>query len=111
MTTRAEIADKMLSALEVFVGAALATAACAGIARINRMLAWSMLAMTILLGGWLSYAAAAEFVLGDLRDAVWRELGWPWVLATIAGPLVPAICVMFVLVLATRSSDSEPGMK
>src|SRR6266516_4474215 len=93
-----EISDKMPSVGDMLVVSLAAAVVCAGLALIDRKLAWAMLLVTLLVGGLFAYAGFEEtFVNGPTRDAIWIELGWPWVLATIIAPLLPAGCVAGVI--------------
>jgi hypothetical protein len=100
ITTLAEIADKVPSTAGMILCAAAAGAVCAGIAMIHRIVAWSMLLITVVAGGLLACLAFADaFVSGPFRDAVWSELGWPWVVSDVLAPLVPSACVTGVLIV------------
>jgi len=110
VTILAEISDKMPSTAGIIAVALIAAAICSGIALTNRTVAWSLLGITLLVGCLLAYVAFDEaFVSGPLRDDVWRELGWPWVLAYIIGPVLPAVCVAGVLLLRRRPTTEAPG--
>src|SRR5437762_251535 len=94
----AEIADKMPSTGDIVVVAMVAAGMCAGVARVNRIVASSLFVVALLAGGCLSYEAFKEgFIGGRLHDSIWIELGWRWVLATIIAPLLPAACVAGVI--------------
>jgi hypothetical protein len=57
-----------------------------------------MLGITLFVGGILAYEAVGDaFSHGPMRDAVWSEMGWPWVVADIIGPLLPAVGVAGIL--------------
>ena len=105
----AEISDKEPSAAFISVVAVVLAAVCAGAALStrNRIVGMCLLMIAGLLGGVFSYSAAAEslFISGGMRDAIWTELGWPWALASIGGPLLPAVCVAGVLIFRRAQSD------
>jgi len=108
MTLLAEIADKMPSTGGILAVAATAAAVCAGLALLPRAAARAVLVASLLVGGRLACGAFDDaFVSGDLRDAVWRELGWPWVLADIISPLLPAACVGCVLFVRPRRTEGR----
>jgi hypothetical protein len=94
----AEISDKMPSTAGIIEIAVIAGVICGGIALANRIVAWSMLGITLSVGFLLAYDAFGEaFFRGPMRGAVWSEMGWPWALAYIIGPLLPAVGVAGVL--------------
>ena len=98
MTILGEISDKMPTTWGLLVVPIVAAAICAGLARLDRKLAWAMLSITLLFGGLFAYAGFEEtFLNGPMRDAIWSELGWPWVTASIFGPLMPAASVAGVM--------------
>jgi hypothetical protein len=108
MTLLAEISDKMPSISGILAIALAAAVVCGGIALVNRSFAWAMLLLTLLVGGLLAYVAFDEaFVSGPMRDAVWGELGWPWVLSDMIGPLLPAVCVALVVFFQRRRSAAR----
>src|SRR5256885_5765045 len=108
MTLLAEISDKMPSISGMLAIALAAAVVCGGIALVDRTVAWSMLFLTLLVGGLLAYVAFDDaFVSGPMRDAVWSELGWPWVLSDMIGPLLPAACVALAVFLQRRQAALE----
>jgi hypothetical protein len=108
MNLLAEIADKMPSVAAVLSTEILATAACASIAFVHRAAAWWLLAITLLVGGGLALAGADEaFVAGPMHVAIGGELGWPYVIATTAGPLLPCAAVVVVLMLHSQKRQQR----
>jgi hypothetical protein len=93
MLILAEISDKMPSTAGIIVVAVIVGVICGGVALANRIVAWSMLGITLLVGCILACDAFGE----ALRDAAWSEMGWLWVLADIIGPLLPALGVAGIL--------------
>src|SRR5258708_3527747 len=109
MVMLAEIADKMPSIGDIVWVPMAAATVCAGVALVDRELALAMLSVTLLVGGLIAYDAFNyAFVSGPMRDGVWIELGWPWVLAAIFSPLMPAGCVAGVILLR-RSRSAGRG--
>lgn len=105
----AEISDKMPSTA-CMVGVSVASAgACAGLAAVSRVVAWVLLFLTALAGGFVAYAIAADALPpSPMRDAIWSELGWTWVCAGVAGPLPPALCVALVVLFRRPCSRGFP---
>ena len=98
MALLAEISDKMPSTWLIVVAAVIASAACARLAVVNRTVTWSMLAVAVAFGAtYLAAIAVDAFGSSALRNAIWAELGWTWVLANVFSPLLPTACILMVL--------------
>lgn len=98
MVILAEIADKMPSTAGILIACLIAAGFSAAIAWVHRAVAWTVLLFTLIVGGFFAVGGYHEsFLEGSFSDAVWGELGWPWVASSIAGPLLPAVCVAAVL--------------
>ena len=101
----AEISDKMPSTQAV-ITASLATAVlCTVLALLGREAAWTMFAIALSVGVFFAYGGCHEaFLEGSFSEAVWAELGLPWVLASVLGPLLPLCGVVSVLLVRHRRS-------
>lgn len=110
MVILAEIADKMPSTGGIVIACLIAAGVAVGLAWAHRMIAWTVLLLTLVIGGFFAVGGYHEsFLETSFSNAIWRELGWPWVAATIAGPFLPAIAVAAVLILRrwqSRGRDS-----
>ena len=101
--TLAEISDKMPSTLAVVLACLAAAAISVAIASAHRGRAWVVLVITFVVGMLFAVGGYHEsFADGSFTDAVWRELGGPWVAASIVGPLLPASAVAALMVLPRR---------
>lgn len=78
----------------------------AGVASLHRTAAWVAFAIALAVGGYLAYSSVCEsFVDPGMRNAVWNEMGWLWVAASVCGPLLPAGGGAIVLCFGRRSGD------
>jgi hypothetical protein len=103
----AEISDKMPSAAGMGAVCAVVAVACLGLAWVDRGVAWVMLVLAVVGGGVLAVDGYREARGGGpFADAIWTELGWPWVMASTAGPLLPAVAVGTMMVVRRRRSVS-----
>jgi hypothetical protein len=97
MVILAEISDKMPSAAGIVTASVIASCVGGALAWSHRAAAWVVLSLTLLIGGFFAWAGYhAAFREGSFSDAVWAELGRPWVAASIVGPLLPAVCAACV---------------
>lgn len=102
MVILAEISDKMPSTGGIIVVCLVAAGFSVAVASAHRAVAWVVLSLVLVVGGFFAVGGFQEsFRDASFSDAIWGELGWPWVLASIVGPLLPAVCVACVL-LARR---------
>ena len=100
MVILAEIADKMPSTAGIILTCLVAAVIGVGLARSHRAVAWPVLLLALAVGGFFAVGGYHEsFVEGPFSDAIWRELGWPWVATSIVGPLLPAIAVAILMVV------------
>ena len=88
-----EIADKMGTIPEMWITMAIIAVMFAVIACINRVVAWIMLILSIAVSGLLTYANINECWFDPISDAIWHELGWPWVISSLGSSLLPVIAV------------------
>jgi hypothetical protein len=78
----------------IIVASLIATAIGFGIASTHRAIAWSVLLLSLVVGIFLAFGGChAAFVENSFSDAIWSELGWPWVIASIVGPMLPVVAV------------------
>jgi hypothetical protein len=100
MVILAEIADKMPSTVGIVIACLVAAGICVGLAWSHRAIAWAVLSLALVVGGLFAVGGYHEsFVEGPFSDAVWSELGWPWVAASIVGPLLPVTAVAALIVV------------
>jgi hypothetical protein len=100
MVILAEIADKMPSTAGIVVICLVAAGFSLALAWVNRAVAWTVLLLALGVGGFFAVSGYHESSAdGSFSDAVWSELGWSWVAASIVAPLLPAICVAAALFL------------
>jgi hypothetical protein len=117
MVILAEIADKMPSTAGIVVACLIATGFAVVLACVHRAVGWMVLLFALVVGGFFAVGGYHEsFLESSFSDAVWRELGWSWVAASIAGPLLPAMGSAAVLLLRPRQPqgrgfpvDGQPG--
>ena len=110
MTIFAEISDKTPSTPGTFLLAASATLICTGLAWTNRTACRVLLVITTLIGCLLAYLAIDDAFLSSetsFREAIWSELGWPWVVGQILSPLLPAVGVGSMLMIWRRVDPSR----
>lgn len=111
MAILSEIADKMPSASGIVAVCAVLAATAVGVACLHRAAAWCMLLLAVGLGVVVAFDGYHEsFVEGPFTDAIWDELGWPWVLASIGGPLLPAVAVI-VFMVVRRQWGQHPKIR
>lgn len=100
MVIVAEIADKMPSTGGMVIACLVVVGVSVGLAWSHRAAAWGVLLLALLVGGYFAVGGYHEsFAEGAFSEAIWSELGWPWVAASMAGPLLPAIAVAAVIVV------------
>ena len=100
MVILAEISDKMPSTAGIVVAWLVAAGISVGLAAAHRAIAWAVLLLALAVGGFFALGGYHEsFVEGPFSEAIWHELGWPWVAASIVGPLLPVIAVAVVLIV------------
>jgi hypothetical protein len=100
MVMVAEISDKMPSTEGIVVACLVAAGISVGLASAHRAIAWAVLLLALVVGGFFALGGYHEsFAEGPFSEAIWHELGWPWVAASIVGPLVPVIAVAALLVV------------
>ena len=96
----AEIADKMPSTAGIISACLIATAVSVGLELAHRAVAGAVFLLSLVMGGFFALGGYHEsFVDGLLSEAIWRELGLPWVAASIACPLLPVVAVAALLVV------------
>lgn len=100
MTILAEIADNVPSTPMIVLACFVAAALAAGVASAHRALAWGVLILALGIGGALAVDGYRETRAGaPFAEAIGHELGWPWVAANVAGPLLPAVAVIAAMVV------------
>lgn len=90
----AEIADKMFSPLGCWSAGLCVSLPLLAIAAAGRWGAGVALFLALLLSGFLTYGSYREAWLeGAFSDAVWNELGWPYVVSSFGAAWLPTLLV------------------
>jgi hypothetical protein len=96
----AEISDKMGSTSETVILCVCAAIGFGAMALLARAAGCALLLTSLIVGIVFAHIGfSAAFLEAAFSNAVWQELGWPWVIANTAGPLLPAVAVACVMIL------------
>ena len=106
MIILAEVTDKIPSTAEIAVLYLCMTGLSVTVALVHRVVAWSILVMALMVGGFAAFVGFhASFAEDAFSDAIWSELGWPGVAWSIAGPLLPIATVAALMILRRMTSQ------